>query len=129
MIQFIAGLLLGVVGMGIFMLLAGERDGRRCVDMIEAAQNMDIGEGVTLSQGVKALFGGETHWGMPDGDWVRVLAGMNRPAASLYVYPKTGEIKILVAHLDGGWEDECRRDALLSLMVKVVKGQETRPWP
>lgn len=124
MIQFFLGLFLGLAGVEVFTLLSLDRDGTRRVDAVESAQNMDIGEGVTLSQGLKAFFGGETHWMATDGKSVRVTAGMNRPAASLYVYPKTGEIEILTANSKDGWEDERGRDALLGLMVKAAKDKE-----
>lgn len=125
MIQFLAGLFLGLVVVMVLIVLRLDWDGARRVDAIDAAQDMDIGEGVTLSEGLKAFFGGETHWMATDGKSVRVRAGMNRPAASLYVYPETGEIEILMANSKNGWEDERGRKALLELMVKAAKDRET----
>lgn len=123
MSQLAIGFLLGLFAMAILVALVGELYEQRRSNMITSAQDMEIGEGVTLSQGIDAFFGYGSHWGLPEGNWVRVLAGIGRPTANLYVYPKTGEIKIRRCETGGDWEDERGRDFLLGLMVQAAKAQ------
>lgn len=86
---------------------------------IQAVRDMDIGEGVTLAQGIDAYYGGRGEWDVFDqGDVVRVAAGMRGPRAMLRIYPKTGEIKLWAEHR---WDDIPEREVLFAKLVKAVK--------
>lgn len=99
---------------------------------VRAAKKADIGDGVTLQEGIRAYFGEDGVWGMFIGI-VRVRVGM--PEIYFEVgFERTGrwkprrtEVYVL--------EDRCKRvgaeDAkeVLALLAEAAKSQRTAPKP
>lgn len=102
-------------------------DSRRREECIRAAQALEIGDGVTLLQGVQAYFGEEGLWFAPDDGLVCILAGTDALQAHLYAHVKTGRIEIINYNRMGSPENEEARQALVGLMVQAAKKQSACP--
>ena len=96
--------------------------------MRRAAENFDIGEGITLLEGVQAYWGGEVDWylGAQD-DMIRLLLTNSRedtcyPAAGLIVEPKAKRLKVYAfktaPSLQNGDRDP---DELIGVLIQAAK--------
>lgn len=101
------------------LALYWDRDLNRHNKALRDVMDMDIGEGVTLAQGLDAYYGGSGEWDTFDQwDMIRVKAGMRGPRAMLRIFPKTGEMMIWSGN---SWDDLTEREIFFSKLVKAVK--------
>ena len=118
-LYFVAGLFAGVLGLAVALALSWDWSMYRHNKTLLAVMDTDIGDGVTLAQGIDAYYGGKGQWSMSDREGtVHVDAGMRGPRARLRVFPKTGEMKIWAGNC---WDDITEREVLFSKLVKAVK--------
>lgn len=116
-----------------------KREARQEAEMIRAAQNIELGEGVTLLQGIRAFFGEDGYWGGCLSGQVVILAGFKYLSATMHVDVETRSIEVSsfkrVPHEAiveapekceypevAGWEE---RQVLLSEMVRAAKRPKT----
>ena len=113
-----------LVVLGVRVKLEELRERRYKEEMLQAAQELEIGDGVTLLQGIQAYFGVDGLWSGPYRNGVCVRTKfMGYPKAGLRVYPETGQIEVLTFHKHEPPDDENDPDALLGLMIQAVREQ------
>lgn len=99
---------------------------KRDREKVRAAQNMELEEGITLFQAIRAYYGEDGLW-LAGHDVVYVFAGSSRSRkGELSVNPETGEV---VDREDGREKDKAESAALVKAMVQAVKRGDRGPWP
>ena len=95
----------------------------------QAAKDLEIGDGVTLAQGVLAFFGTEGGW---VADWksaIILAGGQPGPLAYLRCEPKKGRVEVVRYFLDGIEVEPCESQALVGQMVQAAREQRGgAPW-
>ena len=94
-------------------------------EQLEIAQSYELGDGVTLLQGVQAYFGEEGEW-CCFGKEVRLWVGDPIFAARVIIHEVDAETKRLELEVDA-WSprtmDEAEMEALFDRMIQMVKEQ------
>ena len=92
------------------------------------AKRAQIGEGVTLLQGIRACFGEDGVWGISSYGLVSVHVGDPRLIFVVQVIRGPGKAYRLIPHISDHhhqWADIDERDVAFGIMVEAVKEQET----
>ncbi len=121
----LAVLILGIVLLGVTVEVSNRIDAKRRERVLQAAYNYDIGEGVTLLQGVQAYFGNEGEWyvtsynvylfaGAPGGSYPRAMVTIDMEAWTLRV-----------SSFEPCYTPEGvnQADTLVELMIQAAKGR------
>ena len=96
--------------------------------IIRLAKKAEIGEGVTLLQGIRACFGEDGVWGISSYGLVSVHVGDPRLIFVVQVIRGPGKAYRLIPHISDHhhqWADIDERDVAFGIMVEAVKEQET----
>lgn len=103
-------------------------DGWRGDKLTQRAQALELGEGVTLFQGIEAYFG-EDKWWLPGSDGITVVGTLSSyfPHALLHVNPKTWELGIFEIGTGPVPADKDKLDALVQDMIRAAKDKENLP--
>lgn len=95
---------------------------------VRLAKKAEIGEGVTLLQGIRACFGEDGVWGISSYGLVSVHVGDPRLIFVVQVIRGPGKAYRLIPHISDHhhqWADIDERDVAFGIMVEAVKEQET----
>lgn len=84
------------------VLLWDHIDDKHDEKLLQTAQNVDIGDGVTLIEGLRAFCGSSIDWYIRENDTVEVVAlgAENAVSATLKVNIKTGDVDVLEFYYD-----------------------------
>ncbi|MDE6259995.1 MAG: hypothetical protein K2M42_03920 [Oscillospiraceae bacterium] len=91
--------------------------------LIQAAQNAELGEGVTLRQGVQAYFGDFGDWNVVN-DTVYLEAGnldKHVLSATFQINEKTGQLDILTFDYDFYPVSRDELDSLINAMIQAAR--------
>lgn len=95
---------------------------------IQAAQKMELAEGVSLVEGTKALFYGDVHWGAAWGkgyNYVDFMAGIwSGPKATMRIHLDTGRMEAMNFRRDRGPEGKNEPEALIDAMIQAVREKQ-----
>lgn len=101
-------------------------DARREKAMIRAAQNLELVEGVTLLQAVRAYYGEDGQWGVAQGKVFAFAGHSPSRRGDVRVNLETGEVMLYRGGHEGGKAESA---ALVKAMIQAAKRGERGPWP
>lgn len=102
---------------------------RLTTQLIERAKDLDIGEDISLLEGLWAYFGDDGEWGEPYGGVVPVMVGEDGDRAGLFVTPEKKKVEVLYFKCNGVYMKDTEREILLQQMVAAARGRIDPPWP
>ncbi len=116
-------LLVMTLGTPAVVCVAEELSSRREAAMIRTTQNKELGQGVTLLQGVRSCFGEEGQW-IVRGRWVDLLvSSLAVETKIVYVDRETSRLELRMRD----WIDEGQGKALAERMVEAAQRQKEHP--
>lgn len=94
--------------------------------LIQMAQNAEIGEGITLRQGIQAYFGESGNWSsINHNDGLIMMTVTSRDmvyfAITFQVNEKTGQVSILESYWNGDPMSSDLIDAMIGGMIRAAK--------
>lgn len=110
----------------VWIIIAEYLGAKRDEAMIRAAQNLELEEGVTLLQAVRAYYGEDGLWGVAQGKVYAFAGRSSSRRGDVRVNLETGEVML---YRDGYEGDKAESAALVEAMVLAVKKGERGPWP
>ena len=124
--DIVLGLIL-VLGAGVLLWLvwAERRESRREEKLIGAARELEIGEGVTLYEGIRACFGADGYWGAPEDSVYVIATAPDGAGATLRVCPELGQVEVysFSRKSSTAWTDE--PEALIGSLIEAANRKVT----
>ena len=121
---------LPLLALAIFVYFSNRRNSERNAKLTERVQNLDIGEGVTLLEGIRARSGEDGFWVAAAGKIANV--SVDEPLMSIIVreFREGGEAPRYEFEIHRGGEDMSapeKRDEVFRDLVRAAKEQRARP--
>lgn len=110
----------------VWIMIAEYLGAKRDKAMIRAAQNLELGEGVTLLQAIRAYYGEDGRWGVAQGKVYAFAGHSPSRRGDVRVNLKTGEVML---YRDGHEGGKAESAALVAAMIRAAKSGERGPWP
>ena len=114
-----------LVGGGLLIWWSDRRANRRTANLIQAARDLEISEGITLYEGIRACFGEDGLWVAPEDSVYVFAAALGGSSASLRVCPEMGQIEVYDFSRKRAETCESEPEALIGCLIEVVNKQVT----
>lgn len=123
----IVALVIMIVGYNLIDAYLKEKKEEHVAELIQIAQNAEIGEGVTLQQGIQAYFGTSADWGSINHTEGKIdMRVTSRDGVYFWIIfqvnEKTGQVSLLEGYWNGKSLSSLMIDMLISSMIQAAKG-------